>query len=106
MTDITITLVDPYLVEWMHFGGNGLASVSYGNKRDGVVGPVFQWVIVSGRLRLFDFENKIYEELTLLSRDTSTNLARRRSGKNVKYKIAHLEMSREQRSHFHHLIEL
>jgi len=95
-----MTLVDPNSIEWMHFNGSGMASVSYGSDKDNVVGVAYNWRLVNGRLRLFDANDKIYDELTLISRDNVILVVRKRSGKIAKYRIIRLELKPGQHAKF------
>ena len=84
---LSLGLVDPVQAEWMRFGGDGYVAMTVGEKQGAVCAPVFHWSIVSGRLRIVMHDRKFYDELTLISRNSSTITARRKSGELVTYKI-------------------
>jgi hypothetical protein len=87
---LAMDLVDPTAIEWMEFTKDGFAPVTVGKQVGAttqVCGPLYYWKLVDGRLRIFDYQNKIYEELTLLSRGSFHIVAKRRSGETVTYKI-------------------
>ena len=49
-------------------------------------GPIYEWRIITGRLRIIKpIKNKIYDELTLVSRDSKNITVRRRNGTIAKY---------------------
>ncbi|MEA3208817.1 MAG: hypothetical protein QOE70_1874 [Chthoniobacter sp.] len=84
-----MTLVDPVQVEWMYFNQTGSVPITYGWRKKGgseITFPVNEWKLVDGRLRITTSENTIYDEWTLISRDRSTIVARRRNGQVVRYK--------------------
>jgi hypothetical protein len=84
---LSLGLVDPVQAEWMRFARGGNVLMTVGEKHGAVCAPVFHWSIVSGRLRIVMHDRKLYDELTLISRNSSTITARRKSGKLVTYKI-------------------
>ena len=86
LAGLEVTLVDPVRIEWMSFQDDGHVSITIGEKNISMTAPIFIWRIVSGRLRLID-DDKIYEELTLITRDSKTIVARRRNGQLATYKI-------------------
>ena len=84
---LTIELVDQKRYEWMRFVRDGAVLITIGQKQGPLAAPVFQWTLVSGRLRITTDDKKPYEELTLVSRDASKIVARRSSGELITYKI-------------------
>ena len=84
---LSLGLVDPVQAEWMRFARDGAVLMTVGRKDGAVCAPVFVWSIVSGRLRIVMHDRELYDELTLISRNSSTITARRKSGKLVTYKI-------------------
>jgi hypothetical protein len=84
---LSLGLVDPVRAEWMRFARDGYVLMTVGEKHGAVCAPVFNWSIVSGRLRIVMHDRKLYDELTLISRSSSTITARRESGKLVTYRI-------------------
>ena len=84
---LTIELVNPVHYEWMSFSSDGFGSITLSRKVGPMTGPLFHWKIVSGRLRITMDGKKVYDELTLISRDASRIVARRRSGEVVRYRI-------------------
>lgn len=63
--------------------------LTFGRKNGPIASPIYYWQIdsISGRLRIADYDKKIYEELTLISRDSRKIVTRRRSGEVVTYRI-------------------
>ena len=81
---------DPTKVETMIFYRNGDVSMTFGysdGRTVSLCGPIYQWRITAGRLLIFKpIKNTIYDELTLISRDSKIITVRRRNGKLAKYK--------------------
>lgn len=84
---LSLGLIDPAQAEWMRFARDGNVAMTVGRKDGGVCAPLFRWSIVSGRLQILMDDSEVYDELTLISRNSSTITAQRRSGKEVTYKI-------------------
>ena len=86
-----LLLDDEKIYERMGFGAGGWVAISLGEKGGAVTTPAWHWSIVSGRLRIImaggDDTGKIYEELTLVSRDATTIIARRKNGQLATYRI-------------------
>ena len=99
VTGLTIELMDPYWMQWMQFHGNGIALVHTGKAKEDPVGPAYEWKLVKGHLRI-SHRHMVYEELSLISRDDSTIVVRKRSGKVVRYRILHPELTPPQRALF------
>ena len=84
---LSIERVDPVDIEQMTFAIDGIVAVTIGAKGGSLTAPVFTWRLHNGRLQIFDDEHKLYDELTLESRDASTIVARSRSGQTFTYRI-------------------
>jgi len=83
---LTIELIDPNIIESMSFTAQGIAVVTIGRKDGWVAAPAWPWRLIRGRLQL-NHRDEVYEELTLISRDASIIVARRRNGKIARYRI-------------------
>ena len=87
LVGLHIELVDPEQYESMRFIEDGAVLMGVGRKKGALAAPVFYWSLVSGRLRIVMDDKKLYEEFTLVSRDSEKIVARRRTGELVTYKI-------------------
>lgn len=84
---LTISLIDPLVIQSMSFTLHGTVPYTAGRKNGWITGPLFRWKLHDGRLQIVDHENRLKEELSLVSRDASTIVARRRSGMIARYRI-------------------
>ena len=86
---LKIMLEDPIRYQSMRFTREGSVMLTFGRKNGPIASPIYYWQIdsISGRLRIADYDKKIYEELTLISRDSRKIVTRRRSGEVVTYRI-------------------
>lgn len=92
---LTIELIDPVACESMTFTRYGTVLVTAGLKNGPLTAPAYCWHVVSGRLRMtLDLEHKyFYDEIALISRNSTTITVRRSNGKLAKYKITRHERS-------------
>lgn len=86
VASLTMELIDPIAIEWMSFTPNGYVATCYGRKGGWITAPAFEWRLDRGRLQIVN-EGQVMEELTFVSRDASTIVARRRDGQLAKYKV-------------------
>ena len=86
-TGLVMERVDPEAYESMRFTKDGAVLMGVGPKEGPWAAPVFHWSLVSGRLRIVMDDKKLYEEFTLVSRDSEKIVVRRRTGELVTYKI-------------------
>jgi hypothetical protein len=89
VTGLSITLIDAINVEYIAFGGHGLAIYTVGTKQL-MTAPAGRWNIVNGKLCLYS-DHEVIERLTLISSDGRTLIARSEMQRNkiVRFKINH-----------------
>jgi len=71
----------------MSFSKDGLVPYTIGKKGGGITAPLYYWRLTNGCLQIFDTENIIQQEFTLISKDSSTIKVRNREGKTARYRI-------------------
>ena len=65
----SITLDDPIREERYSFDDHGVVALTYGKKNKWLTSPLMKWDIQHGNLRILDYDNKLFQEFRLLSRD-------------------------------------
>ena len=88
VANLTMDLVDSDRTEWFSFGANGVVMASVGSQGM-AAGTVFSWKIHDGRLEIYDDSTppKLFDSLSLVSRDSSKIVVRRKSGATATYKV-------------------
>ena len=84
---LNIELIDPVRYERIGFAAEGHAIMTIGQKKGWITAPVFYWKLVSGRLRITTDGTKLYDEFTLLARNTSEITVRRQDGTIAKFNV-------------------
>ena len=82
-----LELDDPTEIYLLMFSRNGSVGIDAGRKHGLISAPLYEWKIVDGRLRIVDYDGSIVDELTLLARESSKVIVRRRNGKVVTFKL-------------------